>query len=129
MFCFHSSFFLGQKWAVKKTIEIGWRVRTSQAGLIGTLAILRFEKENNRLPDDWEELFESGYLKTIPMDPYSDNPLVYRKTDGDFVLYSVGLNFTDDGGVTGKSKSGNEIQWAENGDAVFWPVESVDGPQ
>ena len=110
-------------------IQIGWRVRASQAGLIGTLAILRFEKENGRLPNDWDELFNKGYLNTIPMDPFSDKPLVYKKTDDGFRLYSVGLNFTDDGGVPGTDKNGKPRQWGENGDEIFWPVNSVTSQQ
>jgi hypothetical protein len=35
--------------------------------------------------------------------------LIYRRTaDGKFLLYSVGWNETDDGGVTVRDKSGNE---------------------
>ena len=109
--------------AVKRTIEISWRVRTSQAGLIGTLSVLRFEKETGRLPDNWDELLEKGYLKTIPMDPYSDGPLVYKETDDGFILYSVGLNFKDDGGIPGTDKNGKKRQWGNNGDRIFWPVE------
>jgi hypothetical protein len=108
--------------AIRKVIQIGWRVRASQAGLIGTLAILRFEKENGQLPEDWEELHCKGYLKTIPMDPFSDKPLVYKKTEDGFILYSVGLNFTDDGGVPGTDKNGKPRMWGENGDEIFWPV-------
>lgn len=42
--------------ATQKKIEIGWRVRVQQAGLLGTLAILRFAKENDRLPNNLGEL-------------------------------------------------------------------------
>ncbi len=109
--------------AMRETIETSWRIRPGQAGLIGTLAILRFEKENGRLPNGWDELFERGYLKTIPMDPFSDKPLVYRKADDGFMLYSVGLNFIDDGGVPGTDKNGKPRMWGDNGDRIFWPME------
>jgi hypothetical protein len=108
--------------AIRKTIETSWRMRASQAGLLGTLAILRFEKENGRLPNGWDELFERGYLKIIPMDPYSDAPLVYKKTDEGFKLYSIGMNFKDDGGIPGTDKNGKPRMWGEQGDWVFWPV-------
>lgn len=109
--------------AIQKTITIGWRVRSGQAGLIGTLSILRFEKETGRWPHNWDELLEKGYLKTIPMDPYSDAPLVYKKTEDSFTLYSIGLNFTDDGGTPGTDKNGKKRQWGEHGDRIFWPVD------
>jgi len=115
--------------AMKETMEIGWRVRAGQAGLIGTLAILRFERENERLPESWSELLDRDYLKMIPMDPYSDKPLVYKKTDDGFMLYSVGLNFVDDGGVAGTNPEGEPQDWADNGDQVFWPVQSVTSQQ
>jgi hypothetical protein len=57
------------------------------------------------------------------MDPYSDRPLIYKKTDEGFMLYSVGLNFTDDGGVPGTDKNGKPRMWGDNGDQIFWPVE------
>ncbi|RKY05001.1 MAG: hypothetical protein DRP56_09405 [Planctomycetota bacterium] len=108
--------------AMRKTIEISWRMRAGQAGLIGTLAVLRFEKETGRLPDNWGKLLGKGYFKTIPMDPYSDGPLIYKKTDAGFTLYSVGSNFIDDGGVPGTDKDGEPKKWGENGDIIFWPV-------
>jgi hypothetical protein len=48
-----------------------------------------------------------------------DKPLVYKKTDDNFILYSVGPNFTDDGGEPGKGKSGRIKNWTDNGDTVF----------
>jgi hypothetical protein len=57
------------------------------------------------------------------MDPWSDKPLVYKKTESSFTLYSVGKNFVDDGGVSAKDKDGQIQMWNEKeGDVVFWPV-------
>lgn len=108
--------------AFRRIIEISWRVRASQAGLLGTLAILRFKKENGRLPEDWAEVFDKGYLHSLPMDPYSDAPLVYKKTEDGFMLYSIGMDLTDDGGVPGTGTDGKPRQFAEKGDWIFWPV-------
>jgi hypothetical protein len=108
--------------AFRRIIEIGWRVRAGQAGLLGTLAILRFEKEYGRLPEDWTEAFEKGYLHTIPMDPYSNAPLVYKKSEDKFMLYSIGMDLADDGGVPGTGTDGKPRQIAEKGDWIFWPV-------
>ena len=55
------------------------------------------------------------------MDPWSDKPLVYRKTDDSFTLYSVGKNFVDDGGEFGVLDSGRISNWLDNGDTIFWP--------
>jgi hypothetical protein len=75
-------------------------------------------------PDKLEELVKKNYLKQLPTDPYSDKPLIYKKNDNDFALYSVGENFRDDAGeVVRYSLNGEIAKWGlENGDAVFWPV-------
>ena len=40
-----------------------------------------------------------GLLASVPLDPFIGAPLCYRRILGRFVLYSVGENETDDGGV------------------------------
>jgi hypothetical protein len=109
--------------AIQKSIENSWRTRAEQAGHIAILSVLRFQKENGRLPESLDELKGKGYLLKMPMDPYSDKPLVYRRTEDGFILYSVGLNFIDDGGVRGKDNNGKPIDWGQDGDFVFWPRE------
>lgn len=56
---------------------------------------------------------KTAYLKELRTDPFSGHDFVYKKQDGDFVLYSVAQNIKDDGGRHDKS-------WKE-GDFVFWP--------
>jgi hypothetical protein len=49
------------------------------------------------------------FIESLPHDLIGGEPLIYRRTaDGKFLLYSVGWNETDDGGVTVRDKSGNE---------------------
>ena len=40
-----------------------------------------------------------GYLKRVPQDIMTGSPWVYRRTESGYVLYSVGANRVDDGGV------------------------------
>jgi hypothetical protein len=48
-------------------------------------------------------------MDKVPVDLIGGEPLHYRRTtDGKFLLYSVGWNMTDDGGIIGRNKSGNE---------------------
>jgi hypothetical protein len=70
-----------------------------------------------------DELIKAGYLKELPMDPYSDKSLIYKKTENNFTLYCIGHNFKDDGGKIFEEK-GNVHRWGthKDGDAVFWPV-------
>ena len=90
--------------------------------LITVLGLLGYQQEKGCYPDGLNQLLEDGYLNELPMDPYSDKPLIYKRTDGGFTLYSLGPNFIDDGGRMGKEREGKTEMWASNGDVVFWPV-------
>ena len=82
------------------------------------LALLRYRHDRGRLPKDLHELLSDDYLPQLPMDPYSDGPLIYKKMGGDFLLYSLGEDFDDDSGKHGR------WGWNEkDGDYVFWPVQ------
>ncbi len=96
--------------------QIAWRLKLGREALLTVLAVMRYEKEKGRYPAGLDELVEAGYLKKLPMDPYSDGPLVYRKTEKGFLLYSVGLNLKDDDGEMGPK------MYVVNADWVFWPV-------
>jgi len=87
--------------------------------LITTLAVLRYKADKGAMPDKLEALVEGGYLRLLPADPCSDGPLVYREIDDDFTLYSVGMDFKDDGG--------KHVGWSseKDGDFVFWPVQKL----
>lgn len=93
--------------------------RLNLSALSTTIAIHRYYIEKGQLPGTLMEVVAANYLNTLPMDAYSDGPLIYRTTKSGFTLYSVGADFTDDGGKHGG--------WAgeENGDCVFWPVQKA----
>ena len=101
--------------------EIGWRMKTDRTALLTVLALQRYEKDNGAYPENLRALVESGYLEKLPMDPYSDGPLVYKKTDEGFILYSFGENLSDDGGKLGLGRDGKPRMWEDNGDWVFRP--------
>ncbi len=84
--------------------------------------MVRYKQDKGSYPESLDKLVTAGYLKEIPLDTFSDKPLVYKKTDDDFILYSVGPNFIDDGGQVYRDDKGIVRQWADEGDAVFWPV-------
>jgi len=105
-----------------RIVNICWRVKTHRIAVLTMLALARFEKDKGRYPENLASLVELGYLKEIPNDPYSDGPLVYKRTDESFILYSLGENLTDDGGRVARRDDGRIKQWASEGDWVFWPV-------
>jgi hypothetical protein len=98
------------------------RSRADTDALITTIAVLRYKKEKGSYPENLQQLLDTGYIKELPPDPFSGKPLTYKKTDDGFTLYSVGLNFIDDGGQVAREDSGIVKRWADKGDAVFWPV-------
>ncbi len=112
------NFFLQDSSALFPTVlELGWRAKTQGEALISVLAIRAYRARRDRLPDSLGELVAEGDLPRVPIDPYSGNPLVYRMVGDDFILYSVGQDFTDSGGL--------RSHWGrEGGDQVFWPVEN-----
>jgi len=106
--------------------------RTQTKALIAVCAILRFKEENNRLPATLDELVSAGYLESVPMDPYSDVPLVYKPNEDKFRLYRIGEDFSYDGGVIEIRK---KQAWGINGaqtvpyiyspDVVYWPFKDL----
>jgi len=102
--------------------EISWRLKTDRAGLLTVLAVLSYQKQTGAFPANLYELVAKEYLKEMPMDPYSDKPLIYNRADDNFILYSVGPNFKNDGGRVVRGIKGNVKKWPDEGDVVFWPV-------
>jgi hypothetical protein len=108
--------------AYGSVVKVGWRMKADRTALLTVLALKRYEKENGRYPENLRVLVEEGYLEKLPMDPYSDGALVYRRTDDGFLLYSCGEDLKDDGGKLGLGGDGKPRMWADDGDWVFWPV-------
>ncbi len=61
------------------------------------LAIRCYQQTHGRWPDRLEDLVPEAF-ESLPLDPFSNRPLVYRKSGESFLLYSVGQDGIDDGG-------------------------------
>lgn len=109
--------------ALGKVNLISYRCKADVEASLTIIALLRYEQDRGQYPQNLEELITVGYLKQLPMDPYSDKSLIYKRTDDDFMLYSVGRNFEDDGGTVAVV-DGRPQKWGtkDEGDIVFWPV-------
>ncbi|OHB63557.1 MAG: hypothetical protein A2Y76_02515 [Planctomycetes bacterium RBG_13_60_9] len=103
--------------ACLRVIELPWRARAELDALVTTLAVLRCKQDRGEYPDSLAQLVQAGYLKRVPQDPYSGNPLSYKWGDNGFLLYSLGPDFDDDGGTPSNWGEG-----PDGGDQVFWPV-------
>jgi hypothetical protein len=113
--------------AAERVTDYIYENRAMYEAKITILAIRLYKMENGDYPEILDELLNKGYIHKLPMDPYSDKPIVYKKNGTDFTLYSVGRNFKDDGGSLAFHSPGHIIKWGEpteeGGDAVFWPVQ------
>jgi len=99
-------------------MELAWRSKAATDALIAALAILRYKADKGKLPDKLDVLVSRDYVKQLPMDPYSDKPLVYKKTGDNFTLYSLGADFDDDSGTVDQPD-----RRQQGGDMLFWPIE------
>ncbi len=104
--------------AIANVIELESRIRTDEQALITTIAILRYNANSDGYPGALSQLVSAGYLNELPNDPFSNKPLVYKRTIQGFTLYSFGADYDDDGGLHSKWGRGEE-----GGDQVFWPLE------
>jgi len=61
------------------------------------LACRIFENRRGRLPENIAEL-SPDILKEIPVDPFTGESFIYKKSGEGFIVYSLGSNRKDDGG-------------------------------
>jgi len=112
-----------------------YETKAQTEALITVLAILRYKADTGQFPETLDGLVSSGYLKAVPNDPYSNSALVYKLTEDGFKLYSVGKDFSDDGGtievvneamqMPGFRKTGI-IPRIHSPDIVYWPVRDLE---
>jgi hypothetical protein len=103
--------------ATGKAINKTARAETAVKLAIAACALERYRIAHGEFPASLEEL--SAQLQvSVPLDPMVNKPFHYQRTDdGWFLLYSVGLNGTDDGGVMASDDKNDkeEKDWP-------WPV-------
>ena len=71
------------------------------------IALERYRLAQGSCPEALDALAPQ-FIDKLPHDVINGQPLKYRRTDdGQFILYSVGWNETDDGGKVELTKNGN----------------------
>lgn len=110
------------------------KTKAQTEALIAILATLRYKIDIGQFPETLNELVSSGYLQAVPNDPYSSSSLVYKLTEDDFKLYSVGKDFSDDGGMIEVVNEAMQmpgfrgtsiIPHVHSPDIVYWPVKDL----
>ena len=86
---------------VRKTMA----AEASKRIVITAIALKRYQLKHGNYPADLNSLVPE-FLPAVPLDPVDGQPLRYRpNADGTFLLYSIGDDGVDDGGVPGKSQN------------------------
>ena len=109
--------------AIGRCNYISWRNKIDAESTTLVIALVRYKQDIGAFPESLDKLVEQGYIKQVPVDPFSDKPITYRKTDNNFLLYSWGDNLKDDDGQIALDEKGKPKRFADTGDWVFWPVE------
>lgn len=86
---------------------------TSQATLRAAVTGCAVERHRlahgGRLPESLAELVPR-FLPAVPADPFDGQPLRYRHTNDTYVVYSVGADLADDGGLPPPTNSAERLR-------------------
>jgi hypothetical protein len=91
-----SGYLTKEKRNVASTLEsLQRRHDVTRRLLIVALALRAYRLEHDDAPEALDALVPS-YLKSVPIDPYTEKPLIYRKDGKEALLYSTGPDRDDD---------------------------------
>ncbi|MCK5595128.1 hypothetical protein KAI19_03005 [bacterium] len=85
--------------ALERAIEHAVRIEAVTDMTITILALELYKREKGQYPENLDGLVPE-YLQVIPKDSFTTKPLVYRKVNDKYILYSCGVDMDDDGGKT-----------------------------
>jgi hypothetical protein len=101
-----------------RAYELVVRNAAWRRGTILAVGLSAYRHAHGGYPASLAPLLDGGYVASLPLDPYVDEPLRYRREDDRFVLYSVGPDGIDDGGRK-HDVNASAGQIALDGDWVF----------
>ena len=84
--------------SIRGQIEMDTRLIANLRAARTALAVERYRLDTGRLPEKPGEL-RPRYMEEIPEDPFDGKPLRYKRLDNGYVIYSIGPDGKDDGGV------------------------------
>jgi hypothetical protein len=84
------------------------------------LALRQYQRAEQHLPQTLQDLVPK-YLSEVPVDPFDGKSLRYRvRTDGRWIVYSVGPNQLDE---NGEQPKGDPREYTDPGDVIFCECE------
>lgn len=92
-----------------------WQAQAAIEVTIAGLALERYRARHSRYPETLAALVPE-FLKETPRDLFTDKPLIYRHWEGGAVIYSIGANRFDDGGVLDGDK--DDLPWHAGTEAI-----------
>ena len=97
---------------------INWAYHEAEINQARIAAALElYQKEHGIYPEYLRDI-PSHILSPLPKDPFTGEDFIYRRENGDFLLYSVGGNLKDDGGIAfiqteEREKERADIVWGQ----------------
>jgi hypothetical protein len=101
--------------SVEATYESHLRTYARVAAARVALAVEAYRREYGRLPETLDDL-TPRFLDAVPDDPFAKAKLRYRKAEKGYVVYGVGADETDQGGL---SPTQSEGLWYSRPDIAF----------
>jgi hypothetical protein len=94
-----------------RVIQVIARNQTALNQAMLVCALERYRRARGAYPGTLDALVP-GFIQKLPRDLITGEPLKYRRMDdGKFLLYSVGWNAKDDGGLPDKDKEKGDWVW------------------
>jgi hypothetical protein len=90
--------------AVNKVAAACLRSRVELRCAIAAVAAERYRRQKGQWPDKLETLHQAGYLTQVPVDLYDGKPLRFLRLDDGLLIYSVGPDGADNGGLIDRDK-------------------------
>ncbi len=85
--------------AEQKAIKAAVEGRTMACVARTALAVEKWRMEHGHWPDSLRQM-AGDTLDAVPQDPYSDTTLICRRTDTGCIVYSIGPDDKDQGGIS-----------------------------
>ncbi len=98
---------------LEKIVQIDLRVAAEADCTRVALGIERYRLAKGSLPKVLDDLVPQ-YIDKVPIDPFDGKPLRYKLTEPGYIVYTIGEDGTDEGGL-------EKDKVAQRGDPYDWP--------
>ena len=86
-------------WQLDDALPVGGMNLARRRTVVAVMAVERFRRAHMGQPPASLAALVPEYLQSVPQDPFDGAPLKYRVDAGTYIVYSVDVNRTDDGGA------------------------------